>query len=100
MRVHMGRAWTGHAVEDECPCDKAPCGLAMSAPGVVCDQHNPADWRAAKTMRQLHLEDQCPGAPAGDISPAEVPEPSGLEMSRAAIRSAFITPRPILPVRA
>lgn len=64
MSLHMGRAWTGTAAEDACPCPKAPCGLAVSDPGVTCDQHNPADWRDARTMRQMHTSEQCPGVPA------------------------------------
>jgi hypothetical protein len=59
----MGRAWTGHAVEDACPCAQAECGLAVpdgSAPG-SCPEHNPADPLAGKTMRQMHTDVQCPG---------------------------------------
>lgn len=66
--LHMGRAWTGHAIEDDCPCDQAACGLAVPGnnPDRVCDQHNPADWRDARTMRRIHTADQCPSHTIGD----------------------------------
>ncbi|MFD3835344.1 hypothetical protein ACFWWC_03680 [Streptomyces sp. NPDC058642] len=52
---HYGRAWTGHEIEDACPCIKAPCGLvAQSVPW--CTQH-----RADKSTRQSHPADSCPG---------------------------------------
>lgn len=25
--LHVGRTWTGHAIEDACPCPQEPCGL-------------------------------------------------------------------------
>lgn len=64
MSLHMGRAWTGHAVEDACACPKAPCGLAMpdGQPFGACDQHNPADPLFARTMRQIHTDAHCPAA--------------------------------------
>lgn len=59
----MGRSWTVHVIEDECPCPKAPCGLAMpdGQPAGSCPEHNPADPLMSKTMRQLHTSEQCPG---------------------------------------
>lgn len=54
--LHIGRSWTGHVVEDECPCPKAPCGLVIS--GEVhpdCPQH-----QANKTIRQGHAAEDCP----------------------------------------
>lgn len=63
--LHMGRAWTGHATEDACPCAQAPCGLAVTTPGVLCDQHNPADPIQARTMRQMHTAEQCPALTEG-----------------------------------
>ena len=57
---HVGRAWTGHLIEDACPCPKAPCGLAISTPGVTCPEHNPADWIDSKTIRQSHPASDCP----------------------------------------
>lgn len=62
VNFHFGRAWTGHAVEDECPCPQASCGLAVPGltPDVFCDQHNPEDPLWARTMRQIHTSDNCP----------------------------------------
>ncbi len=59
--LHMGRAWTGHTTEDACPCPKAACGLAEPGPETPdCDQHNPKDFFQSKTMRQMHLAENCP----------------------------------------
>jgi hypothetical protein len=54
---HVGRSWTGHDIEDRCPCPKAPCGLVeqRSLTG-GCDEHN-----GRQTMRQGHAADRCPG---------------------------------------
>lgn len=52
---HFGRAWSGHAIEDACPCTKAPCGL-VSEPSAECTQHT-----GAKSTRQSHPADACPG---------------------------------------
>lgn len=60
MSFHFGRAWTGNAVEDACPCPQAACGLAVVDPDIECDQHNPSDWLGAKTMRQIHTSAECP----------------------------------------
>jgi hypothetical protein len=50
-------------LEDVCPCPKAPCGLIDDATNVTdCPQHGM--W-AAKTIRQHHWADECPGG-AGD----------------------------------
>jgi len=58
---HMGRQWHGHDIEDECPCPKAPCGLVDTTQRLpTCEQHNPADPIAARTMRQNHPADACP----------------------------------------
>jgi hypothetical protein len=54
---HTGRSWSGHAIEDTCPCPKAPCGLADGfAP--ECPHHSPM---ASKTIRQRHRAEDCPG---------------------------------------
>ena len=60
---HMGRSWSGTALEDSCPCPKAPCGLVdFGAPPIpVCDQHNPENPFLSRTMRQVHKASQCPG---------------------------------------
>ncbi len=57
---HIGRAWTGHEIEDTCPCPKASCGLVeqRSLTG-GCDQHN-----GTKTTRQGHPAERCPGEAA------------------------------------
>jgi hypothetical protein len=57
--MHFGRAWSGHAIEDECPCPKAPCGLVTGIFSADCPQHNPAYM---KTMRQGHSAENCPAA--------------------------------------
>lgn len=56
--VHCGRSFTGHPLEDNCPCAKAPCGLVDSE-GIDpnCPQHAIA---AAQTIRQSHPADSCP----------------------------------------
>lgn len=57
---HIGRTFTGHATEDECPCPQAECGLVdVQHTNPACTQHPPA---AAKSIRQGHAADQCPGA--------------------------------------
>jgi len=62
-RFHYGRAWSGTAIEDDCPCGKAPCGLVDSSRvHPTCPQHAIG---AAKTIRQMHYADQC-GGPDGD----------------------------------
>lgn len=60
--IHMGRSWTGHELEDQCPCLKERCGL-VSDRGIdpECPQHG---YMAARTMRQLHDARHCPGRPA------------------------------------
>lgn len=56
---HMGRAWTGHAIEDECPCPQEACGLVSSVTkDDECPQHG---FGASKTTRQGHPEQNCPG---------------------------------------
>lgn len=59
---HVGRSWTGHPLEDICPCPQEPCGLIDSAKASPdCDQH---PWRRAKSMRQGHRAEDCPGGAA------------------------------------
>lgn len=58
---HIGRSWRGmeNHLEKECPCPKEPCGLvAASKIDPECPQHSMA---AAKTIRQNHYADDCPG---------------------------------------
>lgn len=58
LKVHIGRSFTGHPLEDDCPCHKAPCGL-VDIEDEDCPQHS---WRAYKTIRQTHSADECPAA--------------------------------------
>lgn len=56
---HLGRSFNGTAIEDDCPCPKAPCGLIIGGQeSPECGQHHPG-----KTIRQGHAPDQCPGTP-------------------------------------
>lgn len=58
---HIGRSWTSHDLEDECPCPQAPCGLVPFDTVVAeCPQHH---WSAAKSIRQSHPADACPATP-------------------------------------
>lgn len=59
--MHFGRSWDGHALEDACPCDQAPCGL-IAAEDPECPEHG---VKAARTMRQLHRAADCPERSAG-----------------------------------
>lgn len=58
---HMGRSWSGHPLEDDCPCPKAACGLVVQGKALdTCPHHA---LSAAKTMRQGHPSENCPGVP-------------------------------------
>lgn len=60
---HIGRSWTGHHLEDTCPCPKAPCGLVpLRTATEGCREHH---WSAAKSIRQSHPASAC-AAPAGE----------------------------------
>lgn len=57
---HVGRSWAPqHDVEDNCPCPQQPCGLVLGG-GISpdCPEHH---WSAAKSMRQMHPAEKCPG---------------------------------------
>lgn len=57
--LHIGRSFVGHPLEDECPCQKAPCGLVvLSKVDPTCPEHR---FMAAKTIRQTHQLAKCPG---------------------------------------
>lgn len=59
---HVGRSCPGmtNDIEANCPCLKAACGLVIQDEITeACGQHH---WSAAKTMRQSHPADACPGA--------------------------------------
>jgi hypothetical protein len=54
---HIGRSWTGHPLEDECPCPQEACGLVDERKAVPeCIQHPP---ERCQTMRQGHIADVC-----------------------------------------
>lgn len=56
MSWHIGRAWSGHDIEDECPCSQGPCGLVLQdKTDPNCGQH-----ASTKTTRQGHPENECP----------------------------------------
>lgn len=55
---HIGRSWPGDThLEDDCPCEKAPCGLAVSGSNSDCPEHG---VDAYKTLRQWHDDKHCP----------------------------------------
>ena len=61
--LHSGRSWTGHDVEDSCPCNQEACGLVdVFKADPDCTQH---PIGRSKTMRQGHDADLCP-AKTGD----------------------------------
>ena len=61
--LHLGRSFSGHWLEDDCPCPQEGCGL-ISGRRVSpdCDQHRRG---SSKTMRQIHHESKCPGVHRG-----------------------------------
>lgn len=59
--LHIGRSWIGNRIEQECPCELAPCGLVKSESAVDCSEHSVV---ACKTMRQVHRVEACPGSDA------------------------------------
>ncbi len=61
FHYHMGRAWSGHEIEDACPCRKEPCGLVGDGADPECPQHGP---QFARTMRSGHYADECPARKA------------------------------------
>jgi hypothetical protein len=64
MSFHIGRSWSGHPLEDECPCPKAPCGLVdVDRTDPACEHHPP---ERCKTVRQSHPASECP-----DVKPCE-----------------------------
>lgn len=54
---HVGRSFSGHPLEDDCPCEKAPCGLVVWGSNEDCPQHG---VKMGKTIRQGHFEADCP----------------------------------------
>jgi hypothetical protein len=57
---HIGRSWSGHEVEDSCPCPKAACGLVPASATAPECEHHPAE--RSKSMRQIHMASRCPGS--------------------------------------
>lgn len=69
---HVGRSFPGmrNDIEAACPCPKAPCGLVVQDEITeACGQHH---WSAAKTMRQSHPADACPGPDDTDLTESDV----------------------------
>lgn len=58
IAYHVGRSWTGHEIEDGCPCPQAPCGLVDVRDAVSDCGHHPV--LRAKSMRQGHRAADCP----------------------------------------
>lgn len=66
--AHISRSWRGGGtpLEDECPCPQEPCGyVALSKIVEGCPQH---DLAAAKTIRDSHLPDTCPGGGSDEFT--------------------------------
>jgi hypothetical protein len=63
MTHHIGRSWPGDThIEDTCPCPQEPCGLVdMTKASPDCDQHHVGGAHYAKTIRQGHRAERCPG---------------------------------------
>lgn len=57
---HIGRSFSGHWLEDACPCPQEACNLvAEDSTDPDCEQHG---MGACKTIRQGHRAVDCPGA--------------------------------------
>lgn len=57
MSHHIGRSFTGHHLEDQCPCPKEKCGLVDNEKAnPECEHHKPF---SAQTIRQGHLASDC-----------------------------------------
>ncbi len=57
--LHVGRSWTGHDLEDSCPCPQEPCGLVAQNRAVPdCVQHG--HLHPPRSMRQGHPAGRCP----------------------------------------
>jgi hypothetical protein len=65
---HSGRAFSGTAIEDACPCPQAPCGLVDGAQprDSGCVQH-----AFNKTIRQSHRASDCPSKLAPEAEQGE-----------------------------
>ncbi|MGI5222199.1 hypothetical protein [Nocardia sp. CA-290969] len=57
--AHVGRSWSGTAIEDSCPCPQEPCGLVDQKRAHPDCEHHP--MVRTKTIRQSHTADRCPG---------------------------------------
>ena len=56
--IHVGRSWTDNRLEQFCPCPLEPCGLvARDKAHPDCEEHT----TRARTMRQIHETENCPG---------------------------------------
>lgn len=68
--LHIGRAFSGHYMEDDCECIQAACGLVLSTRSGIfntdgCEQH---DYVYSKTMRQIHSGELCPASPSAQLA--------------------------------
>lgn len=67
---HWGRSWTGTEMEDACQCGQAPCGLVSTdVADPDCKQHG---MQFARSARQGHEADRCPGKPVVEPDPKEL----------------------------
>lgn len=92
---HFGRAWHGTRIEDECPCEQAPCGLvAMGHAHPDCTEHA---FARAKTMRQSHRAEDCPGPrPVREQVPAALTRPASEQAPTALTRVLRRTARRLI----
>lgn len=55
--MHVARGWFDLAFEEDCPCEKAICGMVvMGKFSPDCTSHD-----FTKTIRQGHSDEFCPG---------------------------------------
>lgn len=66
---HIGRSWAGTAIEDACPCPKAPCGLVDGAQPrhPDCTEHT-----FTQSIRQGHAASACPAVTTASYVPPAV----------------------------
>lgn len=62
-QYHYSRAWTGPGLAEldpECTCEKAPCGMVLSAGWGVSKGENCPNHDFTRTIRSSHREEDCP----------------------------------------
>lgn len=67
QRYHIGRSWSGHEIEDECPCVQEPCGLVRRSDVNDACLHHPTE--RVQTVRQAHPAELCPDAETAREAP-------------------------------